>query len=324
MPPDTVAVADRAVELPAGATAFVHAVVLNYRTPGLTATAVDHLLRSEYPADALRVWIVDNASGDGSVAFLSARFPHAHVIASGRNAGFAGGNNVALRAILAETPPGVDRMRVYVLLLNSDTEADPMALRRLVAFLDAHPEAGVVGPKLVLPDGSLDLACRRGFPTPARAFWKLTGIARLFPKKPRFAGYNLTYLDDDERAEVDAVVGACMLVRLAAIDQAGLLDEAFFMYGEDLDWAFRIKQHGWKVFYEPAAVVRHVKGASSRRRPFRMLFEFYRAMWLFHRKHYAPHSPFLLNCLVLAGIVARWGVAVVTNTLRPGERMRAG
>lgn len=301
-----------------------HAVVLNFRTLDLTAVAVERLFGSDLPMGGLRVWIVDNCSGDDSVAALQRQFPDATLIASDHNAGFAGGNNLALRAILDDVAHDAERERVYILLLNSDAEVTPDALSRLAEFLDTHPEAGVVGPKLVLPDGSLDLACRRGFPTPARAFWKLTGFAKLFPKNPRFAGYNLTHLDENVTTEVDAVVGACMLVRLAAIDQAGLLDETFFMYGEDLDWAYRIKQHGWKVFYEPSALVHHVKGASSRRRPYRMIYEFYRAMWLFHRKHYAGRSPFLLNWLVLAGIVARWGVAVVMNTVRPAERIRAG
>ncbi|RIK38023.1 MAG: glycosyltransferase family 2 protein [Chloroflexi bacterium] len=302
----------------------VHAVVLNYRTPTLTATAVERLQQSAFPQDDLRIWVVDNGSADGSVEFIRAAHPDVPVVAAPDNLGFAGGNNLALRRILAELPVGADRAATFVLLLNSDTEVEPHALPTLVDFMHRHPEAGVVGPKLVLPDGSLDLACRRGFPTPLRAFWKLTGMSKLFPNNPRFAGYNLTHLDENALTEVDSVVGACMLVRVAAIDQAGLLDEDFFMYGEDLDWSYRIKQHGWKVYYQPAALVHHVKGASSRRRPYRMIYEFYRAMWLFHRKHYAKQSPRLLNWVVLAGIVARWGIAVAVNTLRPAERIRAG
>jgi GT2 family glycosyltransferase len=181
---------------------------------------------------------------------------------------------------------------------------------------------GVVGPKVLLPDGRLDLACRRGFPTPARAFWKLTGLARRFPHNPRFTGYNLTHLDEDTTTEVDSVVGAFMLVRLHAIDQAGLLDDEFFMYGEDLDWAYRIKEHGWRVFYVAEARVLHLKGASSRRQSYRMIYEFYRAMWLFHRKHYGPRSRFLLNWLVLAGIVTRGGLAMVVNAFRPAHAKR--
>lgn len=303
---------------------LVHAIVLNYRTAALTTTAVNHLLASDYPPDLLRIWIVDNASGDGSVQVLQQRFPEARIIVSDRNNGFAAGNNLAMRAILAETPQDAERAGIYVLLLNSDTEAQTDAIPELVRFLDTHPDTGIVGPKLVLADGSLDLACRRGFPTPQRAFWKLTGLSKLFPRNPRFAGYNLTHLDEDEVTEVDSVVGACMLLRLAAIEQVGLLDESFFMYGEDLDWAFRIKERGWRVYYDPRARVRHLKGASARRQPYRMIYEFYRAMWIFHRKHYAAESPFLLNCVVSAGIIVRCGVAVGLNAVRSAERIRAG
>jgi N-acetylglucosaminyl-diphospho-decaprenol L-rhamnosyltransferase len=118
------------------------------------------------------------------------------------------------------------------------------------------------------------------------------------------------------------VMGAFMLVRLAAIDAAGLLDDRFFMYGEDIDWAYRIKQHGWRVYYLPAATVRHLKGATTRRQSYRMIVEFYRAMWLFHRKHYAKRSLFLLNWLVAAGVVLRGGLAIVVNALRPAGAKR--
>jgi GT2 family glycosyltransferase len=323
--PDTVAALHPA-ERPTADTpiATIDAVILNYRTPELTAVACERLRASRLPDAQLRVWIVDNGSNAEEHAALRRRLPDELIVHSPRNVGFAGGNNLAVRRILADAPDGDGRDRHFVLLLNSDTEVEPDAVGRLVRFLDEHPDVGVVGPRLLLPDGSLDLACRRGFPTPVRSFWKLTGLAKLFPQHPRFAGYNLTYLDELATTEVDAVVGACMLVRLSAIDRAGLLDEAFFMYGEDLDWCYRIKARGWRVFYEPSAVVHHFKGASTRRRPYRMIFEFYRAMWLFHAKHYAQHSPFLLNWLVLTGIIARGAVAVAVNAIRPAERLRAG
>jgi GT2 family glycosyltransferase len=300
----------------------VYVVVLNFRTPDLTISAVDHLLRSDLSGRDLSVFIVDNGSGDDSVAQIARRFPEVPLIVSRQNLGFAGGNNLALRQVLATVPAGVDRDDSFVLLLNSDVEVEPDALAHCLAFMRQHPDVGVVGPKVLLPDGRLDLACRRGFPTPARAFWKLTGLARRFPHNPRFTGYNLTHLDEDTTTEVDSVVGAFMLVRLHAIDQAGLLDDEFFMYGEDLDWAYRIKEHGWRVFYVAEARVLHLKGASSRRQSYRMIYEFYRAMWLFHRKHYGPRSRFLLNWLVLAGIVTRGGLAMVVNAFRPAHAKR--
>lgn len=300
----------------------VYAVIVNYRTPDLTAAAVRHLCASVLPDRDLIVYIVDNGSGDDSVERLRASCPGAILIASPRNLGFAGGNNLALRDVLATVPGSADRQDSFVLLLNSDVEVEPETLPRCLAFLNTHPQAAVVGPRLLLPDGSLDLACRRGFPTPARAFWKLTGLARRFPDNPRFTGYNLTHLDEMETTEVDSVVGAFMLVRLSAIDQVGLLDDTFFMYGEDLDWAWRFKARDWRVYYHPEATALHLKGATSRRQSYHMLYEFYRSMWLFHRKHYAPRTNRLLNWLVFAGIVTRGGIAMASNALRPAHAKR--
>jgi GT2 family glycosyltransferase len=257
----------------------------------------------------MEVIVVDNCSRDGSAEMVEAEFPQAHVIRSPRNGGFAFGNNLGLR---------VARGR-YLLLLNPDTETPPDALAALVSFMDAHAEAGVVGPRLVRADGSLDLACRRSFPTPEVSLYRILGLSKLFPKSRRFARYNMTYLDEHALAEVDSVVGACMMVRREAMDQAGLLDEEFFMYGEDLDWAYRIKQHGWKVYYNPAAVILHYKRESAKQRPVKTITEFYRAMLIFHRKHYAAQTFFLLNWLIIAGVYLRGGLALLLNRLRPRE-----
>ncbi|MDQ3549304.1 MAG: glycosyltransferase family 2 protein [Chloroflexota bacterium] len=295
----------------------IFAIVVNYQTPELTISAVEHLCSSELPGRRFRITIVDNASGDDSVERLTDAFPDIDVIASTRNLGFAGGNNLAIDALLTNLAVDTDRHDTCILLINSDVEVERDAIATCVAFMETHPDVGIVGPKVVLPDGRLDLACRRGFPTPGRAFWKLTGLAKRFPSNPRFTGYNLTHLDEDTVTEVDAVMGAFMLVRLAAVDSVGLLDDTFFMYGEDIDWAYRIKQHGWRVYYVPVARVRHLKGATTRRQSYRMIVEFYRAMWLFHRKHYAGRTVFLLNWLVAAGIVMRGVVAIAANAMRP-------
>lgn len=190
--------------------------------------------------------------------------------------------------------------------MNPDTLIPPGALAALVAALDAEPDVGVVGPKLVRPDGGLDLACRRSFPTPEVSFYRFSGLAKLFPRSRRFGRYNLTYLDPDQPADVDSVVGACMLVRGAAIDSVGLLDERFWMYGEDLDWALRIRQAGWRVAYRPHVVVQHVKRAASSGSR-RANYEFQRAMWLFYQKHYAARTPRLVHLAVLAGLALRGG-----------------
>jgi len=217
-------------------------------------------------------------------------------------------------------PPTPD----YVLLLNPDTIVPPGALDALVSFMEAQPAVGACGPKLLLGDGSLDMACRRSFPTPEIAFYRLTGLAHLFPHSPRFGRYNMSHLDPDLQTEVDSVVGACMLVRGAVVREVGLMDEAYFMYGEDLDWAYRIKQYGWKIMYVPSVTVHHYKRASSRQRPFGSIRAFYAAMRVFHRKHYAATTPAPLNALIELGITLKevWGLG--SNLLRPPAARRVG
>jgi GT2 family glycosyltransferase len=263
------------------------------------------------------VVVVDNASSDGSADMVRAEFPTVRLIASPTNGGFSYGNNLGLRDIgfgdAGDTRADAPR---YALLLNPDTEVPPDALADMVRFMDSHPEIGAAGPKLVLEDGSLDLACRRSFPTPMVSFYRFSGLSKLFPHHPRFGRYNMTYVDPDVEIEVDSVVGAYMQVRREAIAQIGLLDETFFMYGEDLDWAFRIKKAGWKVFYHPQVVVKHVKRASSRRSQ-KAQYEFQRAMLVFYRKHYQQTTPIWLHVLVMAGLLAKGGSALWQEMRQP-------
>jgi N-acetylglucosaminyl-diphospho-decaprenol L-rhamnosyltransferase len=324
-------------------------IIVNYNTRELLA----HCLQSVYASRVsfpYHVVVVDNLSSDGSADIVRSRYPLAPLIASDRNGGFGYANNLALRWLARQTAlpgeggsiqakgPGPRRQPAseipadghspytfpcdHILILNPDTRLPTNALKDTVDFLEEHPEAGVVGPKVVKPDGSLDLACRRSFPTPLSSFFKLTGLSRLFPRHRLIARYNLTYLSDNETAEVDSVMGAYMLVRAEALEQAGLFDERFFMYGEDLDLAFRIKERAWKVFYYPAVEVLHHKGASSRKQSERSIREFYRAMHIFYRKHYAESRNGLVNAVVQSGITVRGMVALMQNALRPSERKR--
>jgi N-acetylglucosaminyl-diphospho-decaprenol L-rhamnosyltransferase len=287
-------------------------VILNYNTRDVLGACLNSVLASSF-AGSIEIVVIDNCSNDGSAEMVERDFRTVTLIRSPRNGGFAFGNNLGLRVAVGR----------YVLLLNPDTVLPNSALATLVAFMDEHPEAGVCGPRLVRADGSLDLACRRSFPTPEVSFYRISGLSKLFPKSARFARYNLTYLDEHQLAEVDSVVGACMLVRSEAIRQAGLLDEEYFMYGEDLDWAYRIKARGWKVFYNPAATVLHYKRESAKQRPVKTITEFYRAMLIFHRKYYAARTFFLLNWLIVAGIYLRGGLALMVNRLRPREESMA-
>jgi hypothetical protein len=247
---------------------------------------------------------------------VEAEFPQVCLIRAA-NDGYAAGNNLGLRAFGFgnPTPIGQPQSAIddpqsslprYALLLNPDTVVPPDAFARTLAYMDAHPDAGVLGVKLVLRDGSLDLACRRGFPTPEVSFYRFSGLSKLFPRSRRFGRYNMTFLDENQTAEVDSVVGAFMLVRGRAIEQTGLLDDTFWMYGEDIDWSFRIKQHGWKVIYYAGVTVLHVKRAASRGSP-RARYEFERAMWLFYHKHYRATTPGWIDALVRLGIGLRGG-----------------
>lgn len=276
-------------------------VIVNYNVAELLRRCLETVFASEGPF-TYRVCVVDNCSADGSVAMVRADFPQVEVIANDENVGYPAANNQGLRALGVES----DAPPRYALLLNPDTEVPPEAFARLLAYMDASPAVGVVGPRLVKPDGSLDLACRRGFDSMSALIYRMVGLSRLFPRSRRFARYNMTYLDEHELAEVDSVVGAFMLVRSEAICQAGLLDDRFWMYGEDLDWSKRIRDAGWKVIYNPAVTVLHVKRASSRQNP-RAQVEFYRAMLLFYYKHYRRSTSLWLHWLILLGIALKGG-----------------
>jgi hypothetical protein len=288
-------------------------VVVSYCTRDLLRDC----LRSVYASEGdftYEVCVVDNASSDGSAAMVAAEFPQAILIANEKNIGYPAANNQGLRAF--GFPEGADHGSAraprdagypsprFALLLNSDAEVPPDALATMLGFMADHPDAGVAGPKLVRPDGSLDLACRRSFPTPEISFYRMIGLSRLFPHSRRFGQYNLTYLDPNELTEVDSVMGAFMLVRGEAIQQVGLMDETFFMYGEDLDWAYRIKAAGWKIYYNPAVTVLYIKKASTRQNP-RAQIEFYRAMDIFYRKHFAPQTPWWLHVMIIGVVSAR-------------------
>ncbi len=295
-------------------------MIVNHNTAALLARCLDtlHCSATSFPVS---VYVVDNASTDGSTAMVRIHYPWVNLIESEINGGYAYANNLALK-LLFRAGPNEPRDQVdYVVLLNPDTELPSTALQQLVDFLEANPKVAIVGPKLVRPDGSLDLACRRSFPSPGVAFYKMVGLSRLFPKSRRFARYNLTYLDPDQETEVDSVVGACMVVRAEAIRDVGLLDEGFFMYGEDLDWAYRMKAAGWKVYYYPKVTVLHHKGAASKRSR-KATYEFYRAMLLFYRKHYAQHTNRLLHLFIISGILLKASLSVLASLIRPAGLRR--
>jgi N-acetylglucosaminyl-diphospho-decaprenol L-rhamnosyltransferase len=289
-------------------------VIVNWNTVELLRQCLTSVYLNGSPA--FEVCVVDNASADGSADMVAAQFPQARLIRNSVNVGFSRATNAGLRSLgFGLGFGGSKSVPRYGLLLNPDTVVPAGAFARAADFFAAHPGAGALGPKLLRPDGSLDPACRRSFPTPASSLYRFSGLARLFPKSRRFGRYNMTWCDPDELTEVDCVNGAFMMVRGSVIEQVGLLDEEFFFGGEDLDWAYRIRAAGWKIYYYPAIEVRHEKQAAFRKNP-DAAYEFERAMWLFYRKHYRLQTPRWLDGLVRAGLVMRGG-------LRLAREMRA-
>ncbi|NOY57320.1 MAG: glycosyltransferase [Calditrichaeota bacterium] len=245
------------------------------------------------------IFVVDNASSDGSPDIIARKFPDVRLIKNNENLGFAKANNQAIRT---------SRGR-YVCIINPDTIVQENTFSRVIEFFENNAKVGAVGCKILNPDGTLQLACRRSYPTPWVAFTKIVGLARLFPKSKIFGRYNLTFLDPEKTAKVEALSGSFMVVRRETIDQVGMLDESFFMYGEDLDWCFRIRKGGWEIYYLPTTQIVHFKGESSKKSPFEQRRLFYEAMHLFVKKHFGTGKALMPSWLL---IVAVWIRAVVS------------
>jgi len=388
-------------------------VIVNYNVREFLEQALRSVRRA---ADGLEVevFVVDNNSVDGSVAMVRSAFPEVKVIANAENAGFGRANNQALREAQGQ----------YLLILNPDTIVQEDTFSALIRFMDAHPDAGAVGYRILNPDGSFAPESRRAFPTPGVAFYRMIGLSRLFPKSRRFGRYNLTYVPNDAVTEVDALSGSCMLVRRAALyhshedwdrrdddaellqialdsgaflrggqalrgdhemvgnteyqkapspqppapslrrddevdgdgqnhrvpalghephaasprpsatsheprtdsqqpvassrqpSGAGLFDESFFMYGEYLDWCFRIQQAGWKIYYTPETQIIHYKGESTKKGELQYVRHFYGAMRLFTQKHFQDRYSLLFAGMLHAGISFRACLSMVTRSVR--------
>lgn len=279
-------------------------IIVNYNVRDFLHQALRSLdkARSSLKSEII---VVDNASVDGSVEMLRARFPKVRLIANNVNLGFAKANNLALKAAKGE----------YCLLINPDTLVQEDTLRVMLEFFRENPDAGLVGCKILNPDGTFQLACRRSFPTPWVAFTKLFGLAALMPQSKMFGRYNLTYRNIDESCEVDAVSGSFMMIRRQVYQEMGGLDEEFFMYGEDLDWCYRIQHAGWKIFYVPRTSIIHYKGESTRRSSINEIRTFYEAMHLFVKKHYGRSN--LLARTLKIGISITATIALIRSLLSP-------
>jgi hypothetical protein len=279
-------------------------IIVNYNVRQFLENALQSVLRAMADLDG-EIFVVDNASTDGSAAMVRAKFPGVHLIENTENLGFARANNLALRRARGE----------YLLLLNPDTVVQESTFHEMLRFLDARPDVGLAGCKILNPDGTFQLPCRRSFPTPWVAFTKIFGLSAMFPRTRLFGRYNLTYLSADESYPVDAVSGSFMLITRAAYERVGGLDESFFMYGEDLDWCYRVKEAGFAVYYVHTTSIIHFKGESTRRSDIDEIRTFYQAMELFVQKHFGRSR--LLTAFLRAGIVLREGAATAARSGMP-------
>lgn len=280
----------------------VSVVIVNYQTFDLTKDTINSILSYSYPFD-YEVIVVDNASGDDSLSRLQDYFKDkVKFIASGENRGFAAGNNLALRNVESN----------YVLLLNSDTVVWENTLENVYDYMQANPDVGACGCRVRLENGELDKACKRTFPNVKNSFFRLFHI----PNKSKDDNYNLTDLPDDGIYEIDCLTGAFMFIRNKALKQTGLLDETFFMYGEDIDLCYRIKQAGWKIIYYGGSSITHLKGASSKKQKSKLLYEFYRAMYVYYKKHHADENSFIVNIVVYFGIAVLCVIKLFLNMFK--------
>lgn len=267
-------------------------ILVNYNTRELLRARI-HALREG-------IIVVDNASTDRSQEMVEKNFPNVVLIKNQRNVGFAKANN-----------QGIQRTKSrFILLLNTDCEASHTAITEILSYLKNHSEAGVVTGKLVLRDGSIDPACHRGFPTPWASLTYFLGLEKFFPASRIFGQYHQGYKPMSEIHDVDCISGAFFLLRREVIEKVGLLDEAFFMYGEDIDWCYRIRKAGWKILFYPHVSIVHKKHQSglahtdsATRGQTRK--HFYDAMKLFYAKHYQRRYGWLVSMLVFFAIKLR-------------------
>jgi len=235
------------------------------------------------------VYVVDNKSTDHSVEYLKSKFPWVYFIKNDYNAGFSKANNQVLRVARGK----------YVMLLNPDTIIGENTLKECVAFLDAHPDAGGAGVRMLRVDGSFAPESKRGVPTPWTSFCKMSGLCSLFPQSRVFGRYYMQYVPSDKAGEIEIMSGACMLMRKSVLDKCGLLDEKFFMYGEDIDLSYRIMEAGYKNYYIPSTIL-HYKGESTQKCSFRYVNAFYQSMLIFFHKHFGKYNYPLILIVTLA------------------------
>lgn len=274
-------------------------VIVNYNVKYFLEQCLHSVQKAIKGIDA-EVFVVDNNSVDGSTNLVGEKFPEVILIENEKNVGFAKANNQVIRQAKGE----------YVLLLNPDTVVEEDTFAKVIGFMDSHPEAGGLGVKMIDGKGNFLPESKRGLPTPWVAFYRIFGISRLFPRSKKFGKYHLSYLDENKIHEVDVLAGAFMLLRKSVLDKTGLLDESFFMYGEDIDLSYRISQAGFKNYYFPETTIIHYKGESTKKSSVNYVRVFYNAMIIFANKHYSDRQAQAFSLLIRLAIYIRALMAV--------------
>jgi GT2 family glycosyltransferase len=299
---------DNAFPMPDQAKPLVSALVVSYNSKDLLLQCLHAFYSSaDVPVEAV---VVDNDSSDGSAAAVTDEFPQATVLVQPKNLGYGRAANIGLERCQGR----------FVLLMGSDVTVDPQSVGRMADFLLTRPDAGAVGPRVLLPDGRPDPDARRAFPLPSTLFYRTVGLSRLFPKSPRFGRHNMGHVPETDVHEMDAGTGACLMLRMAALDRVGFFDPRYFMFGEDLDLCYRLKLGGWKVFYLPTAGAKHHLIPAQPEMQRQMSYERHRSMWAYHFKHHAEDVSAFGNGLVWAQIWGRWAAGRVKETVKRPKR----
>ena len=274
-------------------------IIVNYNVKHF----LEQCLHSVYKAAKgieTEIFVVDNNSVDGSAQLVREKFPDLHFIENKENVGFSRANNQAIRKATGE----------YILLLNPDTVVEEDTFTKVTGFMDNHPEAGGLGIKMIDGKGNFLPESKRGLPTPWVAFYKMFGLSKLFPKSRKFGKYHLSYLNPNEIHEIEILAGAFMLLRKKALDKVGLLDEDFFMYGEDIDLSYRIILGGFKNYYFPETTIIHYKGESTKKGSLNYVKVFYNAMIIFARKHFSHGKAGIFAFIIHLAIYFRAFISI--------------
>jgi GT2 family glycosyltransferase len=280
-------------------------IIVNYNVKYFIEQCLHSVEKAVKNIDS-EVFVVDNNSVDGSCEMIRSKFPKLNLIENKVNLGFSKANNQAIQKSKGK----------YVLLLNPDTLVEEDSFRKCIDFMDTHPDAGALGVKMIDGTGNFLPESKRALPRPDVAFYKIFGLASLFPRSKVFGKYHLTYLDKDKIHEIDVLSGAYMLLRKEALNKTGLLDENFFMYGEDIDLSYRIQQSGYKNYYFPKTTIIHYKGESTKKGSINYVLVFYRAMIIFANKHFSTKNARLLSLLINLAIYFRATLSIVRRSIK--------